>query len=98
MTAITAGRATAIPATATSAKAPVAGKGFLARAWAAFVAARMRQAEREIAFRIEENWVTWSLALEPTSAGTLLRQHRETVEPFAHVGGAAGQINACRRW
>ncbi|CAM3348621.1 SRPBCC family protein [Nocardioides dubius] len=38
------------------------------------------QAEREIAFRIEENWVTWSLALEPTSAGTLLRQHRDTAE------------------
>jgi hypothetical protein len=46
MTAITAGSATAIPATA---KAPVAGKGLFARAWASFVEARMRQAEREIA-------------------------------------------------
>src|SRR3546814_17299173 len=27
----------------------------------------------------------------------LLHQDREAVEPLAHVGGAAGQINACRR-
>lgn len=34
--------------------------------------------EREIAFRIEENWATWSVALEPTNAGTRLVQRRET--------------------
>src|SRR3546814_6182836 len=28
----------------------------------------------------------------------LLHQHRETIEPLAHVGGAAGQINARCRW
>jgi hypothetical protein len=47
MTAVTIGNTAAIPAS--SAKAPVAGKGFLARALDAFIAARMRQAEREIA-------------------------------------------------
>ncbi len=47
MTAVTVGNAAAIPAT--SAKVSVAGKGLLARAWDAFIAARMRQAEREIA-------------------------------------------------
>lgn len=53
MTAITVGTAAAIPAKASVAKAPVAGKGLdkglFARAWASFVEARMRQAEREIA-------------------------------------------------
>lgn len=38
------------------------------------------QPEREIAFRIDENWVTWSLALEPAAEGTVLRQRRETSE------------------
>ncbi|MFS3126926.1 SRPBCC family protein [Nocardioides sp. Bht2] len=38
------------------------------------------QPEREIAFRIDENWVTWSLALAQTSGGTLLTQRRETSE------------------
>jgi hypothetical protein len=53
MTAITAGSAAAIPAKASVkasvTNASVAGKGLFARAWASFVAARMRQAEREIA-------------------------------------------------
>jgi hypothetical protein len=34
--------------------------------------------EREIAFRIEENWAIWSFRLEPTAAGgTRLVQRRE---------------------
>jgi uncharacterized protein YndB with AHSA1/START domain len=34
--------------------------------------------EREVAFRIDENWVVWSFHLEPTaSGGTLLVQRRE---------------------
>jgi hypothetical protein len=49
MTAITAGSAAAIPAKASVAKAPAAGKGLFARVWASFIDARMRQAEREIA-------------------------------------------------
>jgi hypothetical protein len=44
MTAITVGSVTATG----SAKAGAASKGLLARLWAAFIAARMRQAEREI--------------------------------------------------
>lgn len=52
MTAVTVANTAAIPASATSVKAPASGKGFLARAWAAFIAARMRQAEREIAAHI----------------------------------------------
>ena len=43
MTAVTVGAA-GIPA-----KVRAAGKGLLARAWAAFIESRMRQAEREIA-------------------------------------------------
>lgn len=38
------------------------------------------EAGREIAFRIDENWVTWSTLVEATEAGTLLRQRRETSE------------------
>jgi uncharacterized protein YndB with AHSA1/START domain len=35
--------------------------------------------EREVAFRIDENWVVWSFRLEPTpSGGTRLTQRRET--------------------
>jgi hypothetical protein len=55
MTAITVGTATAtIPAKANATKASAAKSnptqpGLLARAWAAFVEARMRQVEREIA-------------------------------------------------
>lgn len=33
--------------------------------------------EREMAFRIEENWLIWSFTLEPTAAGTRLTQRRE---------------------
>ena len=34
--------------------------------------------EREIAFRIEENWVVWSFVLDPYDGGTRLTQRRET--------------------
>jgi len=44
MTAVTVGSAAAFPAKAAAPK-----QSFFARAWAAFVASRMRQAEREIA-------------------------------------------------
>ena len=33
--------------------------------------------EREMAFRIEENWLIWSFTLEPTVDGTRLTQRRE---------------------
>lgn len=32
---------------------------------------------RELAFRVEENWVVWSFRLEPTATGTRLTQRRE---------------------
>jgi uncharacterized protein YndB with AHSA1/START domain len=53
--------------------------------------------EREVAFRIEENWAVWSFRLEPTaSGGTRLTQRRETPDGLssyaldatdAHLGG-----------
>ncbi|MEZ0052563.1 uncharacterized protein YndB with AHSA1/START domain [Mycobacterium sp. MAA66] len=52
---------------------------------------------REIAFRINENWVIWSLRLEPTPrGGTQLTQRRETPDGMSpasqqsvedHLGG-----------
>lgn len=33
---------------------------------------------REIAFRIEENWVIWSFTVAPEGGGTLLTQRRDT--------------------
>jgi uncharacterized protein YndB with AHSA1/START domain len=41
--------------------------------------------EREIAFRIEENWVVWSFRLEPTDTGTLLTQRRETPDGISQL-------------
>ncbi|MDR3663831.1 MAG: SRPBCC family protein [Mycobacterium sp.] len=52
--------------------------------------------DREVAFRIEENWAVWSFRLEPTRAGTKLTQQRETPDGIseyslqvtdAHLGG-----------
>lgn len=34
-------------------------------------------AGREIAFRVEENWVIWSFAVAPEESGSLLTQRRE---------------------
>lgn len=33
--------------------------------------------EREIAFRVEENWAVWSFSLAPSGEGTTLTQRRE---------------------
>ncbi len=44
------------------------------------------EVDREIAFRIEENWVIWSFLLEPHEEGTTLVQRREAPEgisPFS---------------
>lgn len=49
MTAITVGSTVTVPATAAKVAAPK--QNLFARAWAAFVEGRMRQAEREIALR-----------------------------------------------
>lgn len=55
------------------------------------------ESEREIAFRIAENWVAWSLHLEPApQGGTTLTQRRETPDGISeyslqvtetHLGG-----------
>lgn len=43
-------------------------------------------AEREIAFRIAENWVIWSFRLEPTDQdGTRLTERRETPEGVSEL-------------
>jgi uncharacterized protein YndB with AHSA1/START domain len=34
--------------------------------------------ERQLAFRIADNWVVWAFHLEPLPSGTLLTQRRET--------------------
>lgn len=41
--------------------------------------------EREIAFRIEENWVVWSFTLDPTQHGTRLTQRRETPDGISEL-------------
>lgn len=41
--------------------------------------------ERELAFRVEENWVIWSFVLEPTVVGTRLTQRRETPEGISDL-------------
>jgi uncharacterized protein YndB with AHSA1/START domain len=41
--------------------------------------------EREMAFRIEENWLIWSFTLEPTEGGTRLTQRREQPEGISDL-------------
>ncbi|GAA1547178.1 SRPBCC family protein [Nocardioides humi] len=41
--------------------------------------------ERELAFRVEENWAVWSFHLEPDGAGTLLTQRRATPDGISEV-------------
>ncbi len=41
--------------------------------------------EREIAFRIEENWTVWSFALSADGAGTLLTQRRDTPDGISDL-------------
>lgn len=40
---------------------------------------------REIAFRIEENWVIWSFALAPEAAGAVLTQRREAPDGISDL-------------
>ena len=42
-------------------------------------------AEREIAFRIKENWSVWSFCLQPIALGTKLIQRRETPEGLSEL-------------
>lgn len=41
--------------------------------------------EREIAFRIEENWAVWSFRIEPTDRGTRLTQRRELPDGISQL-------------
>ncbi|GAB2675616.1 SRPBCC family protein [Thalassiella azotivora] len=41
--------------------------------------------ERELAFRIADNWVVWVFRLEPCGEGTLLSEHRETPEGVSEL-------------
>jgi uncharacterized protein YndB with AHSA1/START domain len=41
--------------------------------------------ERELAFRIQENWVVWSFRLEPTDGGTRLTQRRDTPDGISDL-------------
>lgn len=38
-----------------------------------------------IAFRVEENWVTWSFSLAPSDAGTTLVQRREAPDGVSEI-------------
>ena len=48
---------------------------------------------REIAFRIEENWATWSFTVSPTAGGTLLTQRREAPD-----GLSPSSVQAQETW
>lgn len=61
--------------------------------------------EREVAFRVEENWVVWGFALEPTPTGSRLTQRREAPEGISDLsreltdgfmGGQAAFTSAMR--
>ncbi|HZP15704.1 MAG TPA: SRPBCC family protein [Nocardioides sp.] len=41
--------------------------------------------EREMAFRIEENWLVWSFILEPIAGGTRLTQRREQPDGISEL-------------
>jgi uncharacterized protein YndB with AHSA1/START domain len=41
--------------------------------------------EREIAFRVEENWVIWSFTLVPDGSGTLLTQRRDAPDGISEL-------------
>lgn len=41
------------------------------------------ESDREMAFRIKENWTVWTFHLEPTALGTKLTQRREAPDGFA---------------
>ena len=43
------------------------------------------EVEREIAFRVEENWAIWSFTLEPTADGTVLTQRRRTPDGISEL-------------
>jgi uncharacterized protein YndB with AHSA1/START domain len=53
--------------------------------WTTHATITAYDAPRELAFRVEENWVTWRFVLAPTATGTLLRQEREAPEGISDL-------------
>lgn len=58
--------------------------------------------ERELAFRIEENWAVWSYHLEPEDGGTLLTERRtlpEDISPLSRelTEGFLGGVESFNR-
>lgn len=43
------------------------------------------EVEREMAFRVEENWLIWSFVVEPAENGTRLTQRREQPEGISEL-------------
>lgn len=43
------------------------------------------ETQREIAFRVEENWAVWSFTLAPAGEGTVLTQRRETPDGISEL-------------
>ncbi len=43
------------------------------------------EAEREIVFRVEENWALWSFTISDGDAGTVLTQRRETPDGISDL-------------
>lgn len=41
--------------------------------------------QRELAFRVAENWVIWSFTLEPTATGTRLTERRDAPEGISDL-------------
>lgn len=53
--------------------------------WTTHATITAYDAPREVAFRVEENWVTWRFALSPTDDGTLLVQRREAPDGISDL-------------
>lgn len=53
--------------------------------WTTHATITAYDAPREIAFRVEENWVTWRFVLAPTAGGTLLSQRREAPDGISDL-------------
>ncbi|MDO7868909.1 SRPBCC family protein [Nocardioides jiangxiensis] len=53
--------------------------------WTTHATITAYDAPREVAFRIEENWVTWRFVLEPSEVGTLLHQQREAPDGISDL-------------
>lgn len=53
--------------------------------WTTHATVTAYDAPREVAFRVEENWVTWRFVLAATPGGTLLTQHRQAPDGISDL-------------